>query len=409
MVGKYSKKIYAEAVEAKEQGKPVIWIHLAGIIDLIRAFDVASLAPENNAAACAATGIAPKLIEVSTEKWGFDRSLCSYFTINFGFAAEGRNWQGVKFPSGGLTMPDLLIGDCLSCIHRVGWWRWLEKILKVPTFIFDGPLFAQGMDFTKPDPSVIGYMVSQMRETITFMEEHTGQKFDLDRFREVLRKSEKATKLAYEISTLCGETIPAPAGVEDFAHWLFALNVLRGTQDSVDFLQTAYNEVQARTANKQAMVPEERYRLFVSGNLPYYALGILSYVHRYGAACVGDWLYRVFCNPEIPFDYEKPLESYAQHILGYALNWSYEKNWQYHEKTLKDYGIDGIIFFVQKGCKVVSGPLWHARNMAEKVFGLPTIIFELEQADPGDYSPVQVAGRLDAFMEVVATRKEARR
>ncbi|MHB1420724.1 MAG: 2-hydroxyacyl-CoA dehydratase, partial [Bacillota bacterium] len=333
-LGQYMRKQFVEAAEKKREGIPVAWVHLGGVVDILRAFDIACLYPENFCAGCAASGVGPRLIEVATGEWGFDRDLCSYFTMNFGYVAEGRNWQDVKYPSGGLILPDILVGDCLSCVHRVGWWHWINRVLKVPSFIFEGPIMAQWMTSSNMDSHVIEYMVAQLKDLISFLEEHTGQKLDPKRLRQAVAASAESTRLAHELATLCGETIPCPAGVEDFAYWLAGVGALRGHADGISFLKTVKAEVEERVARGQGVLENEKYRIYCSGNLPYYALGMLNYIHRYGGVFVGDWIYRCFCNPEVELDPDNPLESLAKHYLGYALNISYDKHWAYHAKAI---------------------------------------------------------------------------
>lgn len=57
VLGKLIRKQFTEAAEWKEAGKPVAWVHLGGVIDILRAFDIACLYPENFCAGCAASGV----------------------------------------------------------------------------------------------------------------------------------------------------------------------------------------------------------------------------------------------------------------------------------------------------------------------------------------------------------------
>jgi benzoyl-CoA reductase/2-hydroxyglutaryl-CoA dehydratase subunit BcrC/BadD/HgdB len=408
-IGALAKKEFATAAEYKQRGKPVAWVHLGGVMELVRAFDIATLYPENYGAAMAAARVAAPCIDVA-ERRGYPRYMCSYFTINCGFTAGAKDLPGIKFPAGGLIMPDLLLPDSISCVHRVGWFRVIQDILKVPTFVFDGPFFSQRMSRDQIDGHVLEYMVSQMKELIAFLEEHTGQKFDEERLREVMKLSQKTTELAQEIADLMGKTVPCPAGVEDQVYWLYALNCLLGTPDSVEFLQAVRDEVKGKVEKGEGCLPEEKYRLMFTGNVPYYALGVLSYLHKYGAIFVGDPILCItFCNPLVPLNLENPYETLARKYLGYWLNLSYDKCVEIHNQYVEEYKVDGVVFCVQKGCKVASGPMWHIKNAVQKRYGIPCLFLELEQADPQDYSPVQVARMLDDFMETVETRKRERK
>lgn len=407
-IGPLAKKTVTEAFEARQAGKPVAWVHLGGVMELVRAFDIALLYPENYCTAIAAAGVASPCIDVAVNR-GFPRYACSYFTINFGQVAGAQGRPDLKFPGGGLAMPDLLVGDAVSCVHRIGWWRAIDEVLKVPLFVFDGPLLSQRMTRGKVDNHVIEYMTSKMKELVSFLEEHTGQKLDEERLKQVMKLSEESTQLAWEIVELSGKTVPCPSGLEDFVYLLYALNCMLGTQESVDYLRAGRDELKARVQRGESALAEEKYRLLFSGNVPYYALGVLSYPHKYSAIFVGDpLLCLTFCNPLVPLDLERPYETLARKYLGYWLNLSYEKCVQWQDRFIEDYKVDGVVYCVQKGCKVASGPMWHMRNVAEEKHGLPTLFLEMEQADPVDYNPTQVAPALDNFIDVVATRKKER-
>jgi benzoyl-CoA reductase/2-hydroxyglutaryl-CoA dehydratase subunit BcrC/BadD/HgdB len=260
------------------------------------------------------------------------------------------------------------------------------------------------------DKHVVEYEVAQFKELVSFLEQQTRQKFDQEKLKEVMNLSDEATRLAWEITKLQTMTIPCPSGLEDAAYMLYPLDCLIGTQESVDFFRAAKEELEARVAKGESALPEEKYRLMLSGNLPYYALGVLSYPHKYGAIFVGDPLLTLtFSNPMIPLDLDRPLETLARKYMGYWLNLSFEKHVDWQDYFVRECNIDGIVYLTQRGCKIASSPLPYLKTIAEEKYGMPTLLMEMEQADPRDYSPVKVASQLDSFIEVVAARKEERK
>ena len=221
-LGALAKKEYSQAREYKEMGKPLIWSTVAGpLLELLRGFDVACLYPENNGAATAAAGIAPQCIDYAVDM-GFPRDMCSYFTINCGFVAGAKDRSDLRFPAGGLPPPDMLIADSTACVHRVIWFRVIQRLLNIPMFTLDMPFFVQRMTWDRIDDHVLEYLVSQMKELISFVEEHTGQKFDEQRLKEAARLSYKSQVLFGEACDLA-KRVPCPFSVEDVAHILRAI------------------------------------------------------------------------------------------------------------------------------------------------------------------------------------------
>lgn len=404
-MGAVAKAEIATAIEAKQIGKPVAWAGVGSLGELLRCFDIAVTFPENYGTATAAAGVAPPCIE-TTLQWGFPRSQCSYFTINFGFAAGVKDRSDIQFPGGGMPVPDFLLMDDTYCVHRVGWFRTVSELLKIPLFVVDGPFLSKRQSFDRIDDYAVEYLASQLKEAVLFLEEQTGQRFDEDKLKEIMRLSNQTTQLFGELVELSGKTVPCPVATEDFAYLLYALNCLIGTQVSVDLLREARDEVKARIERGEGVVPEEKHRLLFWGNPPYYALGVLSYPHRYGAVFVSaPMLFITFTNPWLPLDPEKPFESLARRYLCQYLNFSFDKCAELQDCVIREYRIDGIFYLVNIGCKPATAPQYYLKSLAEERHGLPTVLLELEQADPEGYDPVRVASALDVFMEMVEGKK----
>lgn len=60
----------------------------------------------------------------------------------------------------------------------------MEKLLKVPTFVFDQPY--------RRDDRGVEYLVAQQKRFITWMENFTGAKFDMDKLKAVMEKSNRS-------------------------------------------------------------------------------------------------------------------------------------------------------------------------------------------------------------------------
>jgi len=86
--------VYAEAREAKKQGKPVGWSSSKFPCELAAAFDLKVVYPENQAAGIAANRNGEMLCQAA-EDLGYDNDICGYARISLAYAAGYR--VGRKF------------------------------------------------------------------------------------------------------------------------------------------------------------------------------------------------------------------------------------------------------------------------------------------------------------------------
>ncbi|HWQ72749.1 MAG TPA: hypothetical protein VN370_10555, partial [Desulfitobacteriaceae bacterium] len=123
------KEYYTEANKVvQDHSKKIAYITGAGIVDLAWVYEsVFPVFPENFNAACAAKQMTPPLLQVA-EGAGYARELCGYFRNHTGYLLEGKDWQDVSYPGGGLPAPDLLLGDSSTCYFHLKWWRETERL-----------------------------------------------------------------------------------------------------------------------------------------------------------------------------------------------------------------------------------------------------------------------------------------
>lgn len=123
---------------------------------------------------------------------------------------------------------------------------------------------------------------------------------------------------------------------------------------AVDCLKETKVELEARVARGKSALLEEKYELVCMGNSPYYALGVLSYVHKYGAIFVAvRVLPLTFSNPMIPLDLDKPLETLARKYSSYYLNLSFDRQVEWQDYFTKECKVDGNLYLTQRGYKIL--------------------------------------------------------
>ena len=174
-----------------------------------------------------------------------------------------------------------------------------------------------------------------------------------------------------------------------------------------------------------AAIANEKKR-FLHDNLPpWFALHIFRFMEEYGAVAMasqyqfswGDWLYddeqktiapRTYasvCAEPRPKTAEEALRLYCEQnrvgaLLGDSGRWV-------TSHIVKEWGIDGAIFHMNRGCEGWTRGKMEAR-LAVQEMGIPTMVYEGNGSDKRDFNEPQVMSRLQAFFESMGLTKEAR-
>ena len=148
-------KHYEGALQAKAEGKPVVWATSISPQELLETMDLAVVYPENHAAAIGARKGSMEFISQSEGK-GYSSDLCSYARVNMGYVdikeAEAQN----------IPLPDLILCTNNICNTVIKWYENIAQQLKIPMIMFDTPFSYQ---YQISDES-IKYMRSQFDHAI---------------------------------------------------------------------------------------------------------------------------------------------------------------------------------------------------------------------------------------------------
>ena len=174
---------YAQAMEAKAAGKPVIWSTSIAPQELLEAMDLTVVYPENHAAAVGARKDAPQFI-AKAEGDGYSADICSYARVNIGYA-DIQHSEAQDIP-----MPDLIYCCSNICCTVIKWYENLAKKFHVPLIMFDAP-FNSSYEVREDN---INFLERQFGDAIKQLEDFTGKKMDYDRLTEVMKISNETAK-----------------------------------------------------------------------------------------------------------------------------------------------------------------------------------------------------------------------
>ena len=306
-LGPLNENYYAGLANAKANGKPVMWITSMAPIELVYAFDGIPFFPENYAALCSSRKVAADFCEAAEGK-GMPPGLCSYALCMFGSIFENRG----AFGDAAVGPPDVLLATEGACATHPKWWEALQRHYNCPLVLIDAA-YTVDSD-TLPDHHR-AYLAAELQRAAQQLAECTGKKFDIDRLREVVVLSDRASELWDDIDDMRA-AVPSPVTQIDVFTCLFALVTLKGTREAVGFYEQLCAEVRERVDNGVGAVPNERYRLIWDLFPVYHNMRLLNYFAEFGAAFVTDLYGNAFSGR---LDSSDPFNSLAERYLSFFM------------------------------------------------------------------------------------------
>jgi len=383
---------YLEAKNAAHNKKKIGWITSGGPVELLIAFDVIPIYPENYAAMCGATKMGGALAQIAEDK-GFSPDLCSYFRIDIGQTES----QGG--PLMGLPAPDFFFSANNICGTVTKWYEEQSRIWKKPCYFFDMPF-----QYDQVDKKAVKYLMTQLKEAVLFLEELTGQKFDEDKFFNVLLESQRASLAWKEVLSCCSHK-PAPMSSFDTFFLMGPIVTLRGTKECADFYEKLLKEMKQRVADGVSVIESEKHRLLFDNIPMWFATKQISRAFAEQNAVFVAATYTANWVIAKEFDQGDPWEAMAESYLAPYINRGFEKRLEILEELMETYKADGIVYHSARSCKAYSMGQYDLKDALTKATGKPGLIIEGDIADERMFSEAQVKTRIEAFMESLANGK----
>lgn len=392
-LGKLIEDYYKESATVKTQKKPVAWLTSVAPVEVCYALDVFPVYPENYATVCAARKLSAEFCAEAEAK-GYSTDLCSYALNNFGSIYLNKG----PFMGRGIPEPDMLIATEHACLSMAKWWEALSRHFNVPLYVVDAALPA-GEDVT---PYQLKYFAGQLRELVEFVEEHSGNKFDMDRFKGVLGYSDEASKLFLEVADL-RKTIPSPVSPIEMFTNMFPLVTLAGKREAVEFYKEFRDEIKELADRKVPAVPNEKYRLLWDLFPVWYNLRLFSYMEKKGGVVVADVYATAFGGS---IDISRPFEGLAErYVANPILTSGVPELTELYKQLVREYSVDGVVFHSNRSCRMASMGQYDIKQGIYDDLGVPGAIFESDFVDPRSYSDEQVKDTLDSFFEILESRE----
>lgn len=391
-LGKIASDAFADAIEAKKEGKPVAWVSSNFPVEIPETLGLATAYPENQAAGIAARGAGERMCEVA-EADGYSNDICAYARISMAYA------KLKECPEQDVAMPDVLLCCNNICNCMIKWYENLAIELNIPMILLDIPF--------NPDYEVsqaeIDYVSAQFWDAVHTLENLFDLKWSDERFKEVTGFSCRSSR-AWLDATAQAKYTPSPFNGFDLLNHMAVMVTARGKEAAGEAMEQLPKEYKENHENGTSTYRgEEKYRVMFEGIACWPYLRATSHGLRDRGINMVTTIYA----DAFGFDYH----SFDEMIAAYcsvpnAIN--LEKSRDKRIKLCKDNNVEGLLVHTNRSCKLWSGFMSEMSRQIGEACGIPVTSFDGDQADPRNFSEAQYDTRVQGLMEIMEANKEAK-
>jgi benzoyl-CoA reductase/2-hydroxyglutaryl-CoA dehydratase subunit BcrC/BadD/HgdB len=382
---------------AKAGGPKIAWCTSVGPAELLRAMGFLVYFPENHGAVLGATRTAMDYIPVANAV-GYSPDICSYLTSDVGAYLKGETPLSRQYKEiTEVPKPDVLVYNTNQCRDVKDWFQWYGRRLNVPCIGIE--TFRNIGEVGETEVKAIS---AQTQALIPTLEQVSGQKFDIDRLREVVGLSRRCSDL-WKAVLETAAAIPSPLTFFDGTIHMGPAVVARGTQEAVDYYEHLLPELQQRIKDKVAAVEGEQHRIYWDGMPIWGKLRELSTLFLEQRTCV---VASTYCNSWVftALDPAEPFDSMARAYTELFIVRSDDAKERYIERMRELYRFDGILFMDAKTCPNNSNNRYGMPQRLSAKFDIPSVVISGDLNDLRCYSEEQSVTQIEAFIEQLSGR-----
>jgi benzoyl-CoA reductase/2-hydroxyglutaryl-CoA dehydratase subunit BcrC/BadD/HgdB len=386
-------KHYKDAFKAKEEGKLVAWATSISPQELLTTAGIYAVYPENHAAAIGARKCAQDFINYS-EGEGYSVDICSYARVNLAYM------EILESEAGNIPKPDLIFCCNNICNTVIKWYENIAKQLNIPMILIDIPFNHQ---YEVNDQNT-KYIKAQLLQAIEQIENITKQKFDYDKFSEVMKISSE-TSVWWKKAALVARAKPSPLNGFELFNYMATIVCARGTKEGRDLFKLWHDELKEKAEKRLGpwKDAEEKYRVMWDGIACWpYLSSTYKVLKKYGVNMVtstypDSWYIVYDVN-----DLDGMARAYSSNYVNRNLDYGVDNI----VKLVKDFDLDGIIFHSNRSCKLMDFRQFEVQRRVEEATGIPTVMFDGDQTDSRAFSLAQYETRIQALVEMMEERKK---
>ncbi len=392
------KKVMTDYFQSFQKAEnKVAWCTSVGPAELLRSFGFEVYFPENHGALLGASRTATDFIPAAG-KLGFSNHVCSYTTSDIGSYLKGKTPMTKQYGLEAMPQPDLIVYNTNQCREVEDWFHFYAKEYQCPIAGIHPPRHLD--EVTKDE---IQLVVAQHKAILPILEKASGRKFDIDRFRETIGLSKKASDLWQKVLKTA-KASPAPLNFFDGTIHMGPIVVMRGDERALVYYEKLLKELEENVRLGIGQVEKETCRLFWDGMPIWGKLRMLSDLFKQNNTSV---VASTYCNSWIfeDFDETNPFESSALAYTQIFINRSEKAKMKMLKNWLEEYRCDGIIFHDSKTCFNNSNAKFGLPLRLKEETGIPYLVVEGDLNDLRFFSEGQSVTKIETFIEQIESLK----
>ncbi len=356
----------------------VVWSSPLVPSELLAAFGLASVTPETVSAILSSTGQGGKLLECA-EAGHLSGDCCSFQRGAVGALELGYT-----------PVPEAFISTAPICDDNPKMADFLSQKYGRNYFLLDLP--------AGDDQDAQEYVVAQLGDLTTFLEELTGDRADPERLRQTVTESNHARRFWAEANRLRREQPPVIYGVAALRMAGGLLLQKLGLPGLTEALAAYAGEI-AERIEARAFLPA-RHRLLWLHLFPLYDRGFMRFIEvDLGAVVVFEESSFIWWEEIDPRD---PLPGLAKRMLACPLTGLVSRRVSAIREMVRDYRIDGVVNFSHQGCRALTGGApFIAAALREN--GIPFLDLSGDCLDNRSPSTASWRARIEAFVEMLGS------
>jgi benzoyl-CoA reductase/2-hydroxyglutaryl-CoA dehydratase subunit BcrC/BadD/HgdB len=357
----------------------------------LRAFGFKVYFPENHGALLGSSRMAADLIPAANAI-GYSPDICSYLTSDVGSYLKKQTPLTKAFGMETVPKADVLVYNTNQCRDVQEWFAFYQREFGVPSIGIETP-----RSIGEITSDHIDGLIGQHKALVPTLEEVSGERFDIDRLREVVASSFRCTRMWRRVLRIA-EHVPSPLTFFDGTIHMGPAVVLRGDDRASEYYETLISELEDRIKNNVAAVEDETYRLYWDGMPVWGKLREHAELFMTQRACV---VASTYCNSWIfeALQSKDPFEGMARAYTELFIVRAESFKERYLESMVRDYKINGIIYHNSKTCPNNSNNRYGMPIRLTKKLGIPHVAFDGDLNDLRLYSEEQARTQFEALVE----------
>ena len=274
----------------------------------------------------------------------------------------------------------------------------LSNYFKVPQFALDMPPWNNERSCE--------YFANELKQMVSFVEEQTNRKLDLDKLKEALEYSNCISEYLVKIEEL-QKLIPCPIPSRGRLAASVALQALAGRPQLTEWYRKYYELIKERVQKGDASIAQQKIRLAWIANEVTYDTRLEDWLEgKYGAIRVVSLLDNYPNEPMETTSLEKIYKSIAHKTMNHPMGKHGRGSAESYIKTCialcQDYKIDAVIYAGNVGCKYSWATAQLVKDRIYDELGIPTLCFDLDSVDPRIASTESIRIKFETFFDTLA-------